>query len=199
MKREKRVPMSSQIQTRSAKRFSALLVVCFLSGCYERITKGDQSIYHFAKWVGPLVILGGIVALPLAWFIYQGSKRFDHVSIRQWGARFALVLAVVGPVALALVAPGMYMDRVVVDADHFEASYGMWFKPSLHTVRFDDLSEIRFATVPGPRGRKVRQLHCKEKTGTTHVVAVGDLLINAVPEILEKARTKGVSVFQDAP
>ena len=37
-------------------------------------------------------------------------------------------------------------------------------------------------------------MHCVRKNGTTEIVHAGDLVINAVPEILERAKAKGVVV-----
>jgi hypothetical protein len=100
-----------------------------------------------------------------------------------------------GPVVLALVAPAMYSDRVALDSEHFEARYGIWFSPQQHNVRFDDLSEIRFVETRDAKNRVNHELHCVYKSGHVTVVHVGDLTVKAVPEILERARAKGVPVL----
>ncbi len=70
---------------------AALMLVVF-SGCYEMVTHGSESIYRFAWWVGPAVIVGGILAVPLGWLL---RKR-----IARWG--FGLMI--MGPVALVFIA-----------------------------------------------------------------------------------------------
>jgi hypothetical protein len=158
------------------------LALLTTSGCYERVARGDQSVYQFAWWMGPAVIAGGILGVPAGWFLRRVNER--------WG----FVLMVLGPVLLILVAPAMFSDRVVVDPDHFEARYGIWFRPSVHSIRFDDLREIRYVKVKGARGRTDYQLNCITKAGETRVVHAGDLVRNTVPEILARAKAKGVPV-----
>ena len=168
-----------------ARRMAALIIVPALvvvSGCYERVSQGDQSVYRFAWWLGPAVIAAGILGMPVGWFVRKVNKR--------WG----LALMVLSPFLLIGVAPAMYSDRVVVDDQHFEAKYGMWFSPTEQNVRFDNLSEIHFVAVKGNKGRIKYELRCITKAGETSVVPAGDLVKNTVPEILEKAKAKGVNV-----
>jgi hypothetical protein len=157
------------------------------SGCYDQSTHGDQTVFSFAAWLGPVVILGGLVFVPAGWFLRRVSAK--------WG----FVVMGLAPVLLILVAPAMYSDKVVVDAEHFEARYGIWFAPSTHNIRFDDLREIRHVGVRGNRNRVNYQLECVRKDGSTEVVAIGDLVVNAVPEILRRAEAKQVQILRLAP
>jgi hypothetical protein len=100
-----------------------------------------------------------------------------------------------GPLLL-LIAPSLYSDRVVIDDEHFEARYGFWFAPSVHDVRFDDLRAVQHATVTNDRGRKNRELHCLHKSGAMTVIPCGDLVRNTVPEILDRAKARGVAVVE---
>jgi hypothetical protein len=61
---------------------ASLLVL--LSGCYDRSVQGDRSVYSFAWWVGLLVILGGLVAIPLGLVIRRWSGRGPSCS-SSWG------------------------------------------------------------------------------------------------------------------
>ncbi|MGC8642741.1 MAG: hypothetical protein ACP5XB_23020 [Isosphaeraceae bacterium] len=151
------------------------------------LPRGDQAVYRFAWWLGPAVIAGGILAEPVGWYLRKVN--------RKWG----FVLMVMGPVLLVAVAPAMYSDRVAVDKEHFEAKYGLWFRPTEKSVRFDDLREIRLVGVKGNRGRINYELRCFTKTGETRIVPAGDLLKNTVPEILERAKAKGVNVAIEEP
>ncbi len=172
---------------RRAVALVSVLSLVLVSGCYERVSQGNQAIYRFAWWMGPAVIVGGILGMPIGWFLRSVNKK--------WG--FALM--VLSPLALILVAPAMYSDRVVVDDQHFEAKYGIWFKPNEQSVRFDDLREIRYMATKGNRGRVNYSLHCITKTGETRIVPAGDLVKNTVPEILEKAEAKGVNIVVEGP
>jgi hypothetical protein len=161
-----------------------LLALCVVSGCYERATVGNQSIYRFDWWLGPTVIGAGILAVPIGWFV------------RKRNARWGFVLMVMGPFLLAVVAPAMYSDRVLIDDEHFETRYGLWFKPTEQNIRFDDLQAIRYIAVPARRGRLNYELRCTRKAGGETTVHAGDLVKNAVPEILARAKAKGIIVLE---
>jgi hypothetical protein len=164
-----------------------MVVLLAASGCYERVTQADQSVYRFAWWTGPLVIVGGILSVPAGWYLRRVSQRFGFV------------LMCMGPFLLILIAPAMYSDRVVVDDQHFEARYGMWFRPSEHSVRFEDLREIGVVGTRDRRGRTKYVLRCTAKNGETQVVQAGDLVRNTLPEILARARAKGVQAVDERP
>ncbi len=161
---------------------AAVLLICLVSGCYEHVTDGQKSLYQFAWWVGPLVIAGGILGIPIGWWI------------RKWNAKWGFVMMGMAPLLLVIVAPGMYTDRVLIDDEHFETRYGFWFDPSVHDIRFDNLREIRFVAVPGSRGRTNHEMRCTTKKGETTVVHAGDLVMPTVPEILARAEKRGVKV-----
>jgi hypothetical protein len=165
----------------------AAFVLCSASGCYEKAVHGDQSVYSFATWLRILAIVGGIVMIPAGWFLRRASEKYGYTVVA------------LGPLFLLVVAPAMFNDRVVVDAEHFEARYGIWISPYTHNVRFDDLREIHHVGVPGRRNRTTYQLHCFRKDGgEPEVVPIGDLVVNAVPEILDRAAAKKVHVVRPA-
>jgi hypothetical protein len=170
---------------RAIAAFAGLLSLCLVCGCYERAAQGNQSVYRFAWWLGPIVIGGGILSVPIGWLLRTWSKK--------WG--FAILC--LGPVMLAIVAPAMYSDRVVIDDDHFEAKYGLWFSPTQQSVRFRDLNEIRYVGIPGRRGRMNYELRCMTPAGQVIVVPAGDLVRQTVPEILQKARARRLAVVNE--
>lgn len=164
--------------------FLALALVLFVPGCYEKEVRGNESVFKFAGWLGPLLIVGGIAAIPAGWLI------------RRQSFRLGFVIMILAPVVLLIAAPAMYNDRVLIDDQHFEARYGFWFNPTEHNIRFMDLSKIQYVSVHrgGRRGGTKYELHCINKSGNDTVVAAGDLLRNAVPEILARAAASGVVV-----
>lgn len=159
-----------------------MMVLCVILGCYEHESHGNQSVYQFAGWVAPTVIGGSILCIPIGWLLGK------------WSPKWGFVLMGMAPILLVMVAPSMYSDRVLIDDEHFEAIYGSWFSPSKHDVRFRDLREIRHVAVRGSYGRTLYELHCIANTGQVTVVHAGDLVKNTVPEILARAKARGVVV-----
>ena len=154
-------------------------LLCLLSGCCEHTTDGSVSIYKFAGWMGPTVIIGGILSITIAFLIRKSTIRF----------------AVIGLIAILLivVAPAMYNDRVELDDEHFEARYGFWFNPKEVNLRFEDLKSIRRVKTRSLRGTVGWELHCTSKSDQKTVLHLGDLVQFAAEEIMEKARAKGVA------
>lgn len=170
----------------SAKRIVsviALLALCLVAGCYERVSQGNTAVYHFVWWLGPAVIAGGILGVPFGWLLRK--------AVPKWG----YALMIVGPLLLIFVAPAMYSDHVVIDDDHFEATYGLWFSPQVQSLQFKDLSQIQYVGIPDNRGRTKYEMHCLTRTGQMTVVPAGDLVRQTVPELLARAKAKGVAVL----
>jgi hypothetical protein len=177
-------------RTKSVNRGAMVVValtICFLAGCYERVARGNASVYQFAWWLGPMVIAIGLLGIPMGWLL------------RKWSRKWGFVLMGMAPLLLLIVAPAMYSDRVLIDDEHFEARYGFWFNPSVQHLRFDGLREIRYVEVPDNQGKTNYELQCVSKTGQVSVVPAGDLVNNAVPEILARAKESGVRVVDDVP
>ena len=164
-----------------------LALLCLVAGCYEKTTRADESVYHFAWWLRAVVIAAGLLMLPAGWLLRRRNQGLG------------VILMILAPVLLVIVGPAMFNDRVVIDAEHFEARYGFWFSPSEHNVRFDDLREIRYVAVRGARNRIKYEVQCVRKDGGTTVVHAGDLVRNAVPEILSRAKAKKVPVLTQEP
>ena len=162
-----------------------LLALCLVSGCYERVAQGNQATYRFAWWLGPAGIAGDILSVAVGWFV------------RSWNKRWGFGLMCLGPVLLVMVILPMYSDRVLIDDEHFEAKYGLWFSPTQQNIRFQDLLEIRYVGVPGNRGRMNYKLRCMNREGQVIVVPAGDLVRQTVPEILERARGRGIAVVTE--
>ena len=166
---------------------AAAFALCLVPGCHELVAHGDQSTYRFAWWLGPAVIVAGLLGIPLGWVL------------RKWNGKLGFALMVLGPVLLVVVAPAMYNDRVVVDNEHFEARYGFWFAPTVHNLQFRDLREIRYVAVPADNGRTNNELHCLTAAGELRIVHAGNLVVKCVPEIMQRARAAGIPVVNQVP
>ncbi len=179
--------MSWSAERRQAKRPAVLIVallLCSMAGCYEHEISGNQSIYRFVWWLGPVVFVVGVLGSFVGW------------RLRKY--RWGFIGFIMGPVLILIVAPSMFSDRVVIDDDHFEARYGFWFSPTVHHVRFDELREMRYVAVTDMRGRRKFQIHCVMNSGEVEVVHSGDLVKNTVSEFLARAQARGVPVVNRA-
>ncbi len=82
----------------------AALCCLILAGCYQKVTKNGSLVFSFQPWVPLLVALAGVAAVPVGVVLFLRKLRF-------WG----VCLMVAGPLVAGAVAPGMYLDRVVVN------------------------------------------------------------------------------------
>lgn len=159
-------------------------VLLFVPGCYEKSVNADRTVYGYAWWVGLLVIATGLLAAPLG------------LVVRHWNRRLSFGLIVLGPFLLTLFAPAIYLDRVVVDAEHFETRDGLWMMPTEHSIRFDDMSKLRYVTKQDRDNRINYELHCVMKDGDIRFVHAGDLVRHAAPDILSRAKAKHIEVSE---
>lgn len=156
-------------------------------GCAEERVVGDTTVFTFALWVPALVFLACVVATVAGWFLRKKSTR--------WG----WILLIAGPLAGAVVAPGLLLDKVTVNDERFTLHTGFWFAPTAHQVRYGDLSVIEFMAEErrSRRGKRTSYyLLCHKKSGETERVPVGTLMQEgAVIKILDKAVERGVPVY----
>jgi hypothetical protein len=169
-------------------RVAVIACLLLLGGCVDRTVKGNASVYGFSWWVGTLVVLGGLFAVPLGW----GLRRFSR--------RLMLLGLVMGPVLLLLVGPAMFLDGVTVDDRHFAGRYGIWLSPTKFDVAYADLDHINVVTWEERtrRGgtRTKQRLDCVGKAGGTTTIQLGNLLQHARDEMLERAHEAGVRIFE---
>jgi hypothetical protein len=169
-------------------RVAAIACLLGVSGCVDRTVRGNAAVYSFSWWVGTLVVLGGLLAIPLGW------------GLRRRSGRLMVLGLVMGPVLLLLVAPAMFLDGVTVDDRHFAGRYGVWLNPLKFDVAYADLDHINVVTWEERTrrgGRRTKQrLDCVGKAGGTTTIQLGDLLKHARDEMLERAHAAGVRVFE---
>jgi hypothetical protein len=170
---------------RTWARLGVVALIALVAGCVKEDVRGDTSVFSYEGWVSGLVIVGGLVATPLGF------------AIRKKIPRLGWVLLIGGPILIVAVAPGMFLDKTVVDRDHFEASYGMWFAPSQVDVKFDELASMHLSAETkgfGRRRRTERNMDLTYKSGKTRRVPLGDMLRYVAPRIAQRAEEKGVAV-----
>ena len=169
---------------------AATFAMLFLAGgCVDRTVTGDSTTYDYAWWVPVVVLVSALVAVPAG------------LMIRRRSGRAGVGLLILGPVLGVVILPAMILDKVKVDSEHFETHYGIWFAPSKHNVRFDDLRELRLVTYEerGRRGRRTtkQKFVCVHKSAAPQdTVHLGTLVKEAAPEILKRAAERGVALTE---
>lgn len=58
--------------------------------------------------------------------------------------------------SIVVIAPMMYLDRVAVNQDGFYSHRGFWWNPTVHQIRYDELSEVRLVVDEKPTQMSVR-------------------------------------------
>jgi hypothetical protein len=162
---------------------------CFtvIAGCYQKESENGSLVFSFQAWVPLLVALAGLAVVPVGIVLFARKRRF-------WG----ICLMVAGPLAAVGIAPGLYLDRVVVNQEGFYSRHGFWWDPGIHQIRYEDLNQVQVGfdetTV---RGRKSYSYYfeCSFKSGKQERVPLGDIMREALPEIAEQFRQHGVPVL----
>jgi hypothetical protein len=173
------------------KRFvsiSALAICCsLLAGCYDKVTDANGLTFSFQIWVPIAIILAGIVAVPIGIVLLRRKQYF-------WG-----VVLVLGGIAGAFaIAPGMFLDKVIVNQTGFYSRHGFWWNSTVHDIKYDQLNLVQLVVEEstGRRGRKNYSYYfdCSLKSGKRDRVPLGDIMREALPEIAEQFRKHGVTV-----
>jgi hypothetical protein len=162
------------------------LALLFLCGCTRQWQDGATTHFAFQIWLGLAVVAFGVVAIPIGFYAR--------------GGRGGWILLLGGLLSLVLVAPGLFIDHVEVSDDGFKLRTGFWLMPTVHDVKFSEVQSITLTseTTRGRRGRKSTTFYLQ--CGTTHgmeKVPVGTLMKEAVREIIDRATTKGITLYID--
>jgi hypothetical protein len=163
----------------------AILLAC--AGCIQRTVHGDVSTYGFETWIIVGAAVGGAVATPVGWLL---RKRI---------ARLGYALLLLGPAAVFLLVPAMWMDRVIVDSNHFERSSAMPGSNN-QSIRFDEVLAMHYHSAVEGNGRRSSRkyyLDVTRKDGQFQTIPLGTLLQQAIKEILSRSAAKGIQLSED--
>jgi hypothetical protein len=168
--------------------FFAGMGLAAVAGCYQQTSENNSLVFSYQAWVPPLVALVGVALIPAGIFLFTRQQR-----------RFAGVcVAVLGPIVAIGIAPTFYMDRVVVSEEGFYSRHGFWWDPTVHQVRFQDLNQVTLVVEEkiGRRGRKNYSYYfdCSFKQGKQERIPLGDLVRQAMPEIVKRFKEHGVPI-----
>src|SRR5688500_18347622 len=116
-----------------------------LAGCYRKVSEEGSLVFSFQPWVPSLIILAGLVAIAAGILLFAQRQRF-------WG----VILIIAGPIAIGAIAPGMFLDKVIVNQEGFYSRHGMWWSPTIHDIKYKDLERVNLVVEErtGRRGRK---------------------------------------------
>jgi hypothetical protein len=134
-----------------------------------------------------LVILGGLALIPAGIFMFTRGHRTRGI-----------ILAIAGPLFAVAIAPGMFMDRVIVNDESLYSRHGFWWSPIVHQVRYDELSQVNVAFEEhNGRGGKTYSyfFDCALKSGKTERIPLGDVMREALPDIAAQFNKHGVEVI----
>jgi hypothetical protein len=159
--------------------FGVVLIAFQLSGCYGRTTRGDATVYACTAWALILSIAAGVIAVPAGIWVARTYPDYSPVG---W------TMATAGPLAVVLLGPTLAQEHVLVDARHFEYHGGVWFARKHHVVGYDEMARLRRVK----EERKGARMLIEKKSGAVEDLPLGDLMRRAAPEIVERARKRGV-------
>lgn len=168
-----------------------LLFVLSAGGCGTQVREdaaGATISFGTGTYVG-LVLFPLTIAAVAAYLIVS----------RDTGKR-VVGLVMIGFVALISVGllPGIWRDRVTLDAQSLTQRTGFWWSPTVKGFKTADVREIRITRKPSRtdgRMETVWELH--EKDGATRDVDPGDLWDNATEYLIPKLQARGITVTDE--
>lgn len=162
------------------------LSLFLLAGCIDRSTEGKTSVYTYSLWLVVTALLGGMSLIYIGFSPQPGEPRLRGYFI-----------IVLGLVLMAVAVPLLRGDRVEVDTEHFTSISGPLWNRLHHDVHFKALREIRIEVtekvVRYQRGKNYI-LVCRFKSGNEEKVPVGNLMQDAVGQILGIAEQRRISL-----
>ncbi len=157
-----------------------LLVLVAAGGCVSETKAGDKTIFTYEWWVPLSVMVGGIVAAPVGWFLRESISRLS------------IGLMILGPLA-CLGGISLFTDRAEVDPSSYMVRVGI-FGSASYSGKFDELTQISFMSKRRRRSTS-HYMVCHKKNGDTDEIAIGNSISKrALPLILEYASAKGVPI-----
>ena len=152
----------------------------------SRQVQGDTIIFSPEPWVVAVTAFLALAVAVIGWLTCRKRKWIGYLLIGG------------GILVLGTTVPGLAVSKTVIDPDHFE-----WWRGFHHvSMRFDDVSEIVHSVKRVRAGWTIQDVHYfdfRKKDGQAVHVQVEPpdrFIIDAIPEILGRARSKGVMVTE---
>ena len=119
--------------SRSASAVSCLLLL-LLCGCTRKWDEAGTTHYSFELWVAIVSLLGCMASIPAGWLLRAISERLGYGIL------------IAGVAGLVLLAPSLFTDHVTLNDEGFTLRTGLWMAPTLHDVKFRELSAIELTS-----------------------------------------------------
>lgn len=141
-------------------------------------------IYTFPRYVPGSVFAIAVIAVAIGALLLWKRKP----------PGLAWVAIAVGALAGGVFAPGMAMDRVVLDEEKLEQTTGFWFSPTVKGFRLADVESITINIARDRKDREYEVWEARLKNGRLQRIDPGDLWEMNGPDIIERLKAKGVEV-----
>jgi hypothetical protein len=154
-----------------------------------RSEQGGTVRFAFPWWAVATEAAGSLLALVLCW----NQRRSGNVKL-------LLALLALGLGLPLIHLPAILTNYLVIDEDHLEGRVGMG--TTTHpSFRFADVKEIRQQMSANSEGvvRTDRLVCVLRAGGDVSLDATYMLVEPAVPDILRRARQRGVAIVEDRP
>jgi len=145
-------------------------------------------VYTFPTYVPILVAVVAVLAAAVGAVILWLRKPWSY----------ALVAFAVSALVGGILAPGLMLDRVVLDDEKLEQTTGFWFAPTVKGFRLADVVAVTIGTKQNSRGREYEVWLVHRTNGQTQEFDPGDLWEMNGADIIERLRAKGIQVRQEA-
>ncbi|WP_442484867.1 hypothetical protein [Aeoliella sp. SH292] len=167
-----------------------LLLLGLASGCVEEKVDGTTHTFTYDWWIPTVMLLGGVLAIPIG------------LALRRTSSRFGWALIIGGPIAALGVAPSLFLDRSVVDDQHFSVRSGIWGMTAIHDVDYDQLAHVRYIVEEstGRRGRKNLDYYlvCTHRDGSSSKIPMGNPCAEAAAvEFLRRATALNIPIHDE--
>ncbi len=169
---------------KGARRFLTFLLpvvgACLLSGCADRETVDGTVIFRMPVWTW---LTAACVGLGFA----VAAIRATSQGWRYW---------IITGLCWFLFVPGLYGDRVILTRESLESRRGFPFHDSSVKIEFVGLKQLIVNSYRDRKGRDKMRLTF-EYSGTRQVtLAVGELVRDALPELLQIINERGIPIIR---
>ncbi|HWB01585.1 MAG TPA: hypothetical protein VG796_01090 [Verrucomicrobiales bacterium] len=145
-------------------------------------------IYKFPLWIPGIAIAVAVIAAAAGVFFWWKRS--------QWLP--AVILLAIAMFGGGIIAPGLLMDRVVLDDTKLQQTTGFWFSPTIKGFNLAGLKSIRIIKVKamGRNDHDHDEWIATMKSGRTGQLDPGDLWENNAEDIIDRLKAKGIEVMR---
>jgi len=139
-------------------------------------------IYQFPRSLVALPILAAVVLAGLGLL----------AILKRWPLRIPLVTFGLAVFFGGLMAPAMWMDRVVLDEEKLEQTTGFWWSPTVKGFRLAEAKFVQIVTRRDIKNRKYEAWVVEMKDGRVEEFDPGDLWERNGKDITDQLGARGI-------